>query len=150
MTRLSSRTAPRPRDTASLWLEVSRLVHCRMVAAWKDTGTNPVQLFALFLVREYPGLTMKEFATHLHITAPSATAMADRLFALRWITRRADPANRKQIRLRISALGRRMLEAHMQDQEKAVLAILALLDPRDRRDAARILRNLHASLMVQH
>jgi DNA-binding MarR family transcriptional regulator len=118
-----------------------RLLRSRM-GDFKKIGINPLQLHAMVIVMENDGLTMREFADHLLITSPSATSFIDRLVKLKWVSRKADPKNRKLVRLSTTALGRKSVESALKYQRTAMRSILSLLSSTDRKQFARILETL--------
>lgn len=113
-------------------------------------AVNPLQLHAMVIVMENDGLTMKEFADHLRITSPSATSFINRLVKLKWISRKADPKNRKLVRLTATALGKKTVEKALAEQRESMRKILSLLSGSDRKEFARILENLCSSLKSKH
>lgn len=122
-----------------------RLLRSHMVD-FRKLGVNPLQLHAMVIILENDGLTMREFADHLHITSPSATSFIDRLVKLTWVVRKTDPANRKLVRLSVTASGKKTVERALREQRMAMRGIFSLLSVSDRRDFARILETLCTKL----
>ncbi len=141
-------TKKQPAGTiVALWMQTARLMRERMLQGETARKTNPLQLFALYIIADKKGITMKEFAEQLCITSPSATALADRLVKIKWIDRSSDPKNRRMVRLLAAPKGKKILAAAMRQQENAMKNILLLLPAKDRRDFARILHRLHTVLL---
>lgn len=132
----------------ALWMETARLMKQKFLQAHKGSF-NPLQIFALFVISEHDGLTMKELATHLRITSPSATSMVNRLVRLGWVKRRADDSNRKLVRVIVAPEGKKIFGRMMKQQASSMREILSILKPSDRKDFARILASLHDGLISQ-
>lgn len=114
----------------------------------KTVGINPQQMYATFTIFEHEGLTMKELAEYLGITSPSATSLVNRLVRMKWVSRLADPKNRKLVRLKLAPDGKKKLTTAMKTQSQAMGDVLSLLTVKDRTDFARILSNLHDALLA--
>ena len=80
-------------------------------------GVNFLQVHALMLLSEQPGMMMKEFARSLNVTPPSATSFVDRLVRLGWVLRARDRSNRKLVRLHVTGKGREALRQHKQKKQ---------------------------------
>lgn len=107
---------------------------------------NLRQLHALLLIREKEGMTMKEFASALGITRPSATSLAGRLVRLTLVRRVSDPKNRKLVRLRLTSSAARMVDRKLAQRDAMLASVFSLLPEADRRDLSRILDRLLTSL----
>ncbi len=94
---------------------------------------NLLQFHALATLREHPEMTMSEFARHLHVTSPTATAFINRLVAQKWVKRRHDDKNRKLVRLAIAPAGERELSEKMRDHQRAFQQVLRHLTVTERR-----------------
>lgn len=141
-----------PDRIITLWMQITRLLHQRMVSLRKGKGPsalNPMQIHALIIIKEHDGLTMKEFAQFLHVTSPSATSFANRLVRLKWIKRVSDKTNRKLVRLRLTDTGGKIISGKMKEHTSAMRELFALLSADDQNEFIRILANLHTSLAKQ-
>jgi DNA-binding MarR family transcriptional regulator len=143
MNRVQERTG----DIVALWMQTARLMQHKFLHAHRGSF-NPMQMFALFIISEHDGLTMKELAAHLHITSPSTTSLVNRLVRTKWVTRKADLSNRKLVRVYLAPVGRKMLSTLMKRQSATMRDILLILNSSDRRDFARILLNLRNGLLA--
>jgi len=47
--------------------------------AFRDTGLSPSHAFAIMLVNDQPGITIKELAEHLHLAPSTLTRFTDKL-----------------------------------------------------------------------
>ncbi len=79
------------------------LFHQKLVTALRteaeSLGFTISQLEVLRFVVSEKHPTMKDIATHLHITAPSATAIVEHLYERKLVTRKTDPKDRRGIRI---------------------------------------------------
>jgi len=133
---------------AAMWMKTARILKDRIFLVHKAVGINPQQMYAAFMIYEHEGLTMKELAEHLGITSPSTTSLVNRLVRLKWVSRMADPSNRKLVRLKLAPDGKKILTQVMKTQSTAMGEVLSLLSVTDRTDFARILSNLHDALVA--
>jgi len=76
----------------------------RAEAGGPPTTTVP-QLRALLYVRRSPGSSLSAMAEHLGMTLPACSALAERLVRAGWLERTIDPAERRRVQLRLTALG---------------------------------------------
>ena len=98
------------------------------------------------LITENEGMTMKELAQALKITAPSATSFVNRLVALRWVKRHADPKNRKLVRVKVTENGDKMLRESMQEKNRILRKVFGLMREKDQNEFARILQELCSAI----
>lgn len=80
-----------------------------------------------------------------HCSQPTMTTQVRRLEEAGLVTRMVDPGDGRAVRIRITAAGRRTLEAVRADRAAAIEPQLALLDPADRQvlmQAVDVLRKL--------
>ncbi len=122
----------------------SRIMHRKMAEASRDQHSvkNWLQMHALCVIDEKPGITMKDLAGVLMITAPTATTFVGRLVRLGCVQRVADPKNRKLVRLRITNKGRQLMKETMQRRMSVLRAVISHLSAKDQADLARIYRKL--------
>ena len=84
-------------------LEVFVRFHQKWIIALRKEAKNlPLtipQIETLRFVIENEDSTMKDVAKHLYITAPSATAMIEHLFAKKLARRILDPADRRAVHI---------------------------------------------------
>ena len=127
-----------------LTFNVARLLRRRMVEASRseDQVKNWLQVHALFVIAEREGITMKQLADVLMITAPTATTFIGRLVRMRCVVRVADPNNRKLVRLKITVMGKRLLKQHKARRMAVLRSILSHVPAKDQRELARIFSQL--------
>ncbi|MDO8649325.1 MAG: MarR family transcriptional regulator [Candidatus Peregrinibacteria bacterium] len=135
----------------SLTFELSRVVRKRMArASTQMHAMNFLQLHALLLILEYPGITMKELAVGMKITSPSATSLIERLVRSKLVRRSADTKNRKLVRLRVTPEGLKILRSAMRQKHEAVRDIIEHVPEHDLEEFARILATLLSSYKLAH
>ncbi len=127
-------------------LSISRMLRKRMSCSMGDEDANFLQIHALMHIREHEGMTMKELASHMQITSPSATSFIDRLVKLGWVERVTDAENRKLVRLKVSKEGQLMLHTQMKARRDDMRSVLSLLPAKDQEELARILASLAEAL----
>ncbi len=139
-------------DTAGriihLWMDITRLMRKTMTLKPKSGVMNPLQMHGLMLIGEHAHITMKEVAQHMHVSSPSATAFIDRLVKLKWVVRETDVTNRKLVRLKLSAEGRKQLTQCMKDHSLVMHRLFSLLSHDDQGEFERILSNLKNALAL--
>jgi DNA-binding MarR family transcriptional regulator len=93
--------------------------------AARAVGLSPQQHQALLSIQGYPGrdwVTMSELAERLQIRHHSAVGLVDRLAGLKLLRREAVPTDRRQVHVRLTANGERLLEklsaAHRQELQQ--------------------------------
>jgi DNA-binding MarR family transcriptional regulator len=125
--------------------EIGRVMRQRMMGAAHDKA-NFLQLHALTFVTEHPGLTMKELAEALHVSSPSATALADRLVKLKWIARTRDSKNRKLVRLKVLPGGKAVIERKQKHHRVVITELFGVLTPSEQ----TTLTKLHRKVLEQY
>ncbi len=130
-------------EVVKLWMQTAKLLGKRVFLSAGKAKVNPQQQFAMLIISDRDGITMNELARELGITGPSATSLVNRLVLMKWVSRVADPDNRRLVRLKMAEAGHLIMETVLKERAKAMHDVLSLLSPRDRSDFARILSNLH-------
>lgn len=140
-----------PRDNAEtivgLMLELSRAIKQRTSCCMRASGPlNMLQLHALGFIAERNGVVMKDLARYLRISSPSATVFAARLSRLKFIRRRADPRDRKRVRIFLTPAGKAIWEKGMADFRSVLTEIFARVPAGDQSELVRILSSLISTL----
>lgn len=144
---MTPRTSTNAHSIMSLTLQISREMRRHFMSmAKRQKGLNMLQLHAIALISEHEGVTMKDFADMLCITAPSATSFVDRLVRDKLITRKTDPKNRRVVRLRVTDSGKRLMKQATDKRAEVLTSIINLLPASDQRTFVRILGNLSRAL----
>jgi len=134
-------------DIVTLWMQTAKLLGKRIFMQTGKIAVNPQQMCAMFIINEHDGITMKELAKNLSITSPSATSLVNRLVRMKWVTRLADPENRRLVRLTMATAGKSIMQTAMQARAKAMYEVLSLLTSDDRKDFYRVMQHLHSALV---
>lgn len=103
--------------------------------AAERAGLTPQQHQALLAVRGWPGpaaITVGDLARQLQVQPHSAVGLVDRLVAEGLLSRRTDSADRRRIRLEVTAGGRRLLaklsSAHRDELRRLRPHLVAMLE----------------------
>jgi DNA-binding MarR family transcriptional regulator len=81
--------------------------------AARDAGLTPQQHQALLSIQGFPGraeVTLSELADRLQIRPHSAVGLVNRLAALKLVRRQAGRSDRRQVFVRLTPAGRRVLQ----------------------------------------
>ena len=117
-------------------LLVTRLVRAQ---AWRHRSStlSDVQLRTLTLINAYPGCSPSTLADYMLLSRPAITRVVDELVAQQLVGRRPAPRDRRRIALRVTAPGRRRVEAHLAGACTALAERLAGLSPAERETVRR-------------
>jgi DNA-binding MarR family transcriptional regulator len=111
--RTSGRRRALAADCAARLVDVApvvmRRVRARMRREMPDL-TVP-QFRSLVYIESHRGCALRELAGHLGNTPATASALVDRLVRRGWVSRAPDAANRRQVRLALTARGAERLAA---------------------------------------
>lgn len=118
-------------------VEFGRIMRHQMMCA-PGEQMNFVQIHALMVIAEQPGITMKELATGMHVTSPSATSLVNRLVKLKWVDRKHDTKNRKLVRLKLTAKGASELKAKQEARGKILRELFGYLSSTEQETLAAI------------
>lgn len=87
---------------------------------------------------ERDSLTMRELCVQLAITESAGTALSDRLIAREMVTREADPADRRVIRLALTDRAREIVGRFRELKSRRLAEVLSALDVDDLAALVRI------------
>ncbi|PJF40590.1 MAG: MarR family transcriptional regulator [Chloroflexi bacterium] len=94
---------------------------------------NINQMVALHLIRTTPGISQKQIAEQLNITAAAvSTAMRD-LEAMEIIERRPDPNDARGVQLHLTRRGRALTKQMADNRRQAMMNLLAILPLEEQR-----------------
>lgn len=129
-------------DPATLLLEFNRRV-------WENRrlgAADPNRLYrikTLYLVNRGDPPTMKELADCLNITPPSTTIMVNKLVKAGYIERRADPQDRRTIRLALTDPGKQKLEEAVSEIRARVAELTKVLTGEEKKYFIKILSKIN-------
>jgi DNA-binding MarR family transcriptional regulator len=141
-------TTPAPADTqadlaAHLRLSVTRLA--RRLRQQADVDASPTQLAALATVEHRGPITLGDLAAAERVQPPTITAAVGRLEQQGLVVRRPDRADKRVVRVAVTAAGRRLLARNRSLKTAFLARRLDTLDPSERatlEDAAVLLDRL--------
>jgi DNA-binding MarR family transcriptional regulator len=104
-------------------------------SAARDAGLTPQQHQALLAIKGFPRrdrVTIGELAERLQLRHHSAVGLADRLVSARLLARQQDTRDRRQVYLKLTARGERVLQrlsaAHKEQLRRAAPQVQYLLE----------------------
>lgn len=100
----------------------------RSLADCDEDVTLPQYRLLVVLATRGPSPT-GSLAAALGVTPPTATRMCDRLVRKRLVSRRTNPHDRRQVRLRLTPAGRRVVEAVTEHRRVEIAHLLAAIPP---------------------
>jgi len=104
------------------------------------------QLWAMECVSRRDDCSMHELAATLGISRPAATGLMDRLVANGLARRTGDTADRRVVRVTITAKGRRVVRDIWTQKRRAIAQVFGRLSAQDRADYLRILERVVETL----
>lgn len=104
------------------------------------------QLRALRTLEAAPGVNLTALAERLDIGLPTASRLCDRLEAAGMLERSLHPEKRREVRLSLTAQGRRALDDVATRRAQALTVALAAMEPADR---SALSRGMKAFLSAQ-
>ncbi|MGC5034648.1 MarR family winged helix-turn-helix transcriptional regulator [Streptomyces sp. DT190] len=106
---------------------------------------SPHQLRALRTLQAAPGLNLTSLADRLDIGLPTASRLCDRLAAAGLLERAPHPGTRREVQLRLTAHGQRILSDVAVRRAQALTAALEAMAPAERAALSRGLRGFLAA-----
>jgi DNA-binding MarR family transcriptional regulator len=106
-------------------------VAARSLAAVEDDVTLP-QYRALVVLASRGPLRPSELAEALAVHPSTVTRLCDRLVAKRFVHRGESPANRREVSIRLTPKGRRLVDAVTARRREEIATIVAKIPERDR------------------
>jgi DNA-binding MarR family transcriptional regulator len=104
------------------------------------------QMRTIWLLHEADSYTMSELAARSDVSRPAATSNADALEKLGVLERFADPSDRRVVRVRLSADGRKWVQDHRKRHRESMMRILSKLTDAERAELAQTLEKVLAIL----
>ena len=148
ITEISNMSVRLHDELMATFLEFGRLMRRKMSCCFKEV--NVMQIHAIALLEEHPGMTMKELATRLHVTAPSATAFVQTLVEDGVVERVQDPANRKLVRLKATEAGHALVQEKMAEKNAFMVELLGSLPEEEQRAFLRIMKSIITANSPSH
>jgi DNA-binding MarR family transcriptional regulator len=129
-------------DEIDTVLEACRVlvaITARSMAA-ASVVTDLLHLRALVVLSSRDALSLGALASAVGIHLTRASRLCDRLVSQGLVDRADDPANRRQLVLRLTPAGRQVVDSVMHERAEAIRPILARMD---RTSRARLVASLH-------
>lgn len=89
----------RIREVSRLWPAVSRRIHDRLRAAYRDSDLPPLAHGMLRILRRQPGLTVSDLSRQTHVAKSYVSRTAEQLVGLGYVRRNPDDTDQRLIRL---------------------------------------------------
>ncbi|MFF4402775.1 MarR family winged helix-turn-helix transcriptional regulator [Streptomyces sp. NPDC001480] len=126
---------------------VERLTDLWFVAAQEATVRLSLhQLRALRAVETAPEVNLTGLAARMDIGIPTASRLCDRLEAAGLLERALHPRNRRELQLRLTGQGRRVLGDVARRRTQALAGVLTTMEPAER---SALIRGMKAFLSAQ-
>jgi DNA-binding MarR family transcriptional regulator len=100
------------------------------------------QFMVLNIVHRLDHPKMTDLAAELNVTLGNVTSLADRLIKLKYIKRQADAADRRIVRVGLTALGKDLVKKAAEKKRRAMALILNKMSPDDRHQMLKIMEKL--------
>ena len=101
------------------------------------SGLSAPRLSALSVIAFAGPLSLAELAAAEQVRPPTMSRIVDALVAAGLVTRRADPRDRRSVRIAVTSRGRRLMEAGRERRVRALADRLCRLDSSQRVALAR-------------
>jgi MarR family transcriptional regulator, organic hydroperoxide resistance regulator len=112
----------------------------------REIGVTGPQRLALRLIGRRPGLSAGELASTMQLHPSTLTGILDLLVTRKLVDRRADPADRRRARLKLTRAGQRVDAARSGTVEAAVQRSLSKCSTAEIEASRRLLGRLAAGL----
>lgn len=124
------------------YMRTLHLHRAGMMRTLEEHGGRFGQSACLRGLAQHDGLSQRDLAESLHISAPTVTAMLSAMERDELIERRADEQDRRVTRVFLSPKGRQLEAAQRERFAGYINRTVGTLDPSDRAELARLLRML--------
>jgi DNA-binding MarR family transcriptional regulator len=133
-----------PRSAAAFgaFMLAQRRHHQLMLRVLAEQETPPGQAICLRILAVHEGATQRELGDILHVSAPTMTAMLKRMERSGTIAREPDAADQRVTRVRLTPAGRGLERGLSALLATRIGQLLETMPDLDRRDLARLLRDL--------
>lgn len=135
-------------------LSFGRVVRSRMMSLPGKPKTNAnfatvAQFETLFQIGQEGTTSMKNLAEQMLITPASATSIVERLLDQKLIERVHDKKDRRQVNIKISAKGKKMIKSHFCQAHKKMSEIFSKLEINSQKQLIRILEELQNAHKIE-
>lgn len=122
--------------------QASLAVRSHLEAALRDLQMTGIQYTVLSTIKEHEGISSAELSRRFFVTAQTTNEIINGLEQRGLIARKEDPANKRILRMKLTAQGRRILEQCDKIADRIEAAAFDWVDPREYEDLREALRKL--------
>ena len=133
--------ATRPR-TMYLLNQASLAVRSHLEAALRDLQMTGIQYTILGTIKDHEGISSAELSRRFFVTAQTSNEIINGLEQRGLIVRKEDPANRRILRMRLTAQGRKLHDQCDKIADRIEAAAFGWVEPRDYEALREALRTL--------
>jgi DNA-binding MarR family transcriptional regulator len=112
-------------------------------------GVTAAQMFVLHAIDQEEGLSLNALAARTATDQSSASVVVQRLVEGGYVLRTAQAADRRRIELRLTPKGRSVIRKAPPPAQQKILAIVAAMPPRDRKELAALLEGFVGAFGVR-
>ncbi|MDI6713215.1 MAG: MarR family transcriptional regulator [Anaerosomatales bacterium] len=114
--------------------------------AFSEVGVHPGQAACLFALRGEEGLSQRELARRLFVSAPTVTGIVQKMERADLVERRPDPHDQRLMRIRLSERGREVAAALAEAFASQAEAMFAGFTPEELAELSRLLSRVGENL----
>jgi DNA-binding MarR family transcriptional regulator len=129
-------------ELASLFFSTRQIIRQKLPSGKSSDPNSWMRLEALRYIACSDGPTMRDVAGYVRIKAPSVTSLVGHLVRLGLVTKRAEPSDRRVVRLYPTKRGLRSLEAYGKNCVRTMGGVFSKLPQKDIEELKRILRRV--------
>ncbi len=150
---LETRATSDHHDALRVWLRLlatTNLVEARIRTRLQERFEMTLPRFDLMaqLERVPTGLRMSELSVRMMVTGGNVTGITDALEREGLVTREADPADRRALRVRLTPAGRRSFRTMAEEHERWIIEMFGHLPSRDLAQLNELLGRLKGQLVA--
>lgn len=129
---------------ATLFFAVRGVVRTSLAQGRRLDPYAWLRIETMVYIRDNAGAPMKDIAAFLSITAPSATSLMAPLVRKGYVERRADPADRRAVKVYLTKKGQKKLAKAVSHGMQALASVFAPLSSADLAAFTKLLERIKA------
>lgn len=129
---------------------IFKVVESYSRSAEQDLGITGPQLWTIWELGRRPGSGLKDLAVAMHLSPSTMVGMVDRLLAKGLVRRETDPADRRRIRLDLTAEGESLLHKAPDPAQERLIHGLQSLSPAQLKGFRRSLQSVVKAMDAEH
>jgi DNA-binding MarR family transcriptional regulator len=130
------------KELASLFFSTRQIIRQKLPSEQYADPNSWMRLEALRYIAGSDGPTMREVAGYVRIKPPSMTSLVGHLMRSGFVTKRADLADKRVVRLYPTKRGSRLLENYGKKSARTMRSVFSKLPQRDVEQLTGILRKV--------